>query len=69
MSEESSESIEVAIDGLSQVMEYGLSQLGNAQAFTGMGAIEAHGLAIRESGDRIAEAIEKLAEVIREKAF
>jgi F0F1-type ATP synthase membrane subunit b/b' len=41
-------------------------ELGNGGAATSMGALEAHGAAIREAARDIADAIRDLAEAIRE---
>jgi hypothetical protein len=43
-----------------------LRWLGNADAARPMGAIEAHGVAIKEAAEMIASAITDLAEAIRE---
>jgi hypothetical protein len=43
-----------------------LRDLGNGDAATHMGAIEAHGLAVKEGAAEIASAIRELAEAIRE---
>ena len=55
-----------AIDSVSQAIRYGLKQLGNADAATPMGALEAHGFAIKEAGEQIALAIRDLADAVRE---
>lgn len=58
-----------------KIIAHALRLLGNADAATPMGAIEAHGVAIRETGEKIAgelasiaEAIDNLAEAMRETA-
>lgn len=41
-----------------------LKYLGNGDAATTMGAIEAHGVMVKEAGENIAEAIRELASAI-----
>ncbi len=56
-------------DGLYKIAKeiaYGLMYLGNGSASTSMGAIEAHGVALKETGEKIADAIRELADAIRE---
>jgi hypothetical protein len=55
-----------ALESVANAIRYGLRGLGNADAATPMGALEAHGLAIRQSADQIASAIRDLAEAVRE---
>lgn len=43
-----------------------LRRLGNADAATSFGAIEAHGMQVEKAGRAIADAITELAEAIRE---
>src|ERR1035437_1406146 len=49
-------------------VSYQLKNLGNADASTPMGAIEALGKVIMESNSSIADAINNLADAVREKA-
>ena len=49
-------------------VSYQLKNLGNADASTPMGAIEALGKCIMESNSSIADAINNLADAVREKA-
>ncbi len=42
-----------------------LSRLGNADAGTPMGAMEAFGLTVKETGEKIADAISDLADAVR----
>jgi|ERR1035437_9874478 uncharacterized protein Yka (UPF0111/DUF47 family) len=49
-------------------VSYQLKNLGNADAATPMGAIEALGKVIMESNSSIADAINNLADAVREKA-
>jgi hypothetical protein len=44
-----------------------LRDLGNGNAATHMGAIEAHGIAVREGAAEIASAIRELAEAVRDR--
>lgn len=44
-----------------------LDQLGNNRASTSMGAIEAHGLAVKEAAQEIADALRAVADAIRER--
>jgi hypothetical protein len=55
-----------AIDNVAQAISSGLKYLGNADAATPMGAIEAHGAAMKEAAETIASAISDLAEAVRE---
>jgi len=48
-----------------RVLEHGLDRLGNTDATTPMGALEAHSKAILNAAERIALAIETLAEAAR----
>ena len=59
--EQPSEDIVEAIDGLGHAIRLGLSNLGNGDAFTQMGALEAHGKAILEAAETIAGAISQLS--------
>ena len=61
---EASEDIIEAIDGLAHAIHLGLSNLGNGNAATSMGALEAHGKAVLEAGENIASAIRELSGVI-----
>ena len=45
-----------------------LKWLGNGDASTTMGAIEGHGAAVIEAADKIADAVDNLAEAVRETA-
>ena len=56
-----------ALDSVANAIRYGLSRLGNADAATRMGALEAHGLAIKEGAEEIASAIRDLADAVRER--
>lgn len=47
---------------------YHLKNLGNADAATPMGAIEAHGAVVQEVGGLIADSISEVAEALRELA-
>ena len=58
---EPSDDIVEAIDGLAQAIHRGLSQLGNGNASTPMGAFEAHGHAMLEAAENIASAIRELS--------
>ena len=58
---ESSEDMIEAIDGLAHAIHLGLSNLGNGNAATPMGALEAHGQAILEAAENIASAILQLS--------
>jgi len=66
MSIEASETMEEAIDNIAHAIRYGLMALGNADASTPMGALEAHGKCIQDAAERIAESIDELAEAIRD---
>lgn len=55
-----------ALDSVAHAIRYGLRDLGNADAATPMGALEAHGLAIKQAGEHIASAIRDLADAVRE---
>ena len=61
---EPSDDIVEAIDGLAQAIHGGLSQLGNGNASTPMGAFEAHGAAMLEAAENIASAIRELSSSI-----
>ena len=57
------------VDAISQVanaIRYGAKWLGNGEADTPMGALEAHGKAIIDASETIAGAIRELADAIRE---
>ena len=56
-----SDDIVEAIDGLANAIHGGLSQLGNGNASTPMGAFEAHGHAMLEAAENIASAIRELS--------
>ena len=58
---EASEDIIEAIDGLAHAIHVGLSNLGNGNAATPMGALEAHGKAMLEAAENIASAIRELS--------
>jgi hypothetical protein len=58
---EPSDDIAEAIDGLAHSIHVGLSQLGNGNAATPMGAFEAHGAAMLEAAENIASAIRELS--------
>ena len=51
-----------ALDGIADALKW----LGNGDASTPMGAIEAHGKAILDAADKIAASIDNLADAIRE---
>lgn len=62
-----------ALDGIGSALRFGLKYLGNGDAGTTMGAIEAHGVAILEAASRIEDglsristSIDGLADAIRE---
>jgi outer membrane murein-binding lipoprotein Lpp len=57
-----------SIDLLSQRVAGALKALGNGDAATPMGAIEAHGKCILDGADNIASAIRDLASAVRELA-
>ena len=61
---EASEDIIEAIDGLAHAIHLGLSNLGNGNAATPMGALEAHGKAMLEAAENIASAIRELSSSI-----
>jgi hypothetical protein len=61
---EASEDIIEAIDGLAHAIHLGLSNLGNGNAATSMGALEAHGQAMLEAAENIASAIRELSSSI-----
>ena len=61
---EPSDGIVEAIDGLAHAIFRGLSQLGNGNASTPMGAFEAHGHAMLEAAENIASAIRELSRSI-----
>ena len=50
-----------AIESLADAIHRGLSQLGNGNASTPMGAFEAHGAAMLEAAENIASAIRELS--------
>jgi hypothetical protein len=50
-----------AIESLADAIHSGLSQLGNGNASTPMGAFEAHGAAMLEAAENIASAIRELS--------
>ena len=50
-----------AIESLAEAIHSGLSQLGNGNASTPMGAFEAHGAAMLEAAENIASAIRELS--------
>ena len=58
---ETNEDVVEAIDGLAYAVHLGLSNLGNGNAATPMGALEAHGQAILAAGENIASAIRELS--------
>ena len=58
---EPSDDIVEAIDGLANAIFRGLSQLGNGNASTPMGAFESHGHAMLEAAENIASAIRELS--------
>ena len=58
---EASDDMVEAIDGLAHAILVGLSQLGNGNASTPMGAFEAHGAAMLEAAENIASAIRELS--------
>lgn len=55
-----------AVDALSQIAD-ALRLLGNADAATRMGALEAHGKAILDAGEMIAAGLHDVADAIREQ--
>ena len=61
---EASDDMVEAIDGLAHAILVGLSQLGNGNASTPMGAFEAHGAAMLEAAENIASAIRELSSSI-----
>ena len=58
---EASDDMVEAIDGLAHAILVGLSQLGNGNASSPMGAFEAHGAALLEAAENIASAIRELS--------
>ena len=56
-----SEDISEALDRLGQAIATGLAGLGNGNAYTPMGALEAHGQAILDAADNIASASRELS--------
>ena len=58
-----------AIDSIGRAIVHAAKLLGNNGAATEMGALEAHGKCILDAANRIASAIETLAEVISEKTI
>ena len=61
---EASEDIIEAIDGRAHAIHLGLSNLGNGNAATPMGALEAHGQAMLAAAENIASAIRELSSSI-----
>ena len=61
---EASDDMVEAIDGLAHAILVGLSQLGNGNASSPMGAFEAHGAALLEAAENIASAIRELSSSI-----
>jgi len=61
---ESRDDMVEAIDGLAHAILVGLSQLGNGNASSPMGAFEAHGAAMLEAAENIASAIRELSSSI-----
>jgi hypothetical protein len=61
---EASDDMVEAIDGLAHAILVGLSQLGNGNASSPMGAFEAHGAAMLEAAENIASAIRELSSSI-----
>jgi hypothetical protein len=57
-----------ALDSIARGISVGLKFLGNGDAATPMGAIEAHGAVIEKAGERIAQALDNVADAIRELA-
>lgn len=55
---------ENVVDALGKIATQ-LKYLGNGNAGTDMGAIEAHGVAVKESGNSIGEGLESVATAIR----
>ena len=55
------EDISEAIELLAHAIQHGLSRLGTGDAFTSMGALEAHGAAILTAAGDIADAIRELS--------
>jgi hypothetical protein len=64
MDEEQWERLVSAIEGLRTWMKY----LGNGDASTTFGAIEAHGMAIKEAAEEIASGLRDVAGAIRESS-
>jgi hypothetical protein len=56
-----------SLDDSLQSIARALRDLGNGNAATHMGAIEAHALAVKEGAENIASAIRELAEAIRDR--
>lgn len=56
-----------AVDSLDRVAD-ALYRLGNADAATPMGGLEAHGKAILDASEKIAAALHDVAEAIRESS-
>ena len=62
-----------AVDGLFAIartldgVAFALKLLGNADACTNMGAIEAHMVAVRDGADRMAEAIDAVADAVADR--
>ena len=53
-------------DAIAEAIRYGLKYLGNTDAATPMGAIEAHGAAMLEAAEKIAGGLHAIAEAINE---
>jgi len=51
-----------------RVIAGALRLLGNADAATPLGALEAHGLAVKEAGERIGNGLESIAEALADLA-
>jgi hypothetical protein len=49
---------------LAEAVRYGLKWLGNADACTPMGALEAHGKVIMEAGEQVASALVSIATAV-----
>lgn len=54
------------LQDIARAIRTGLSDLGNGDADTSMGALEAHGNAINNAAEKIADALYDVAEAIRE---
>lgn len=55
-----------ALQGIGELIRSAARSLGNGDASTPMGAIEAHGKAVTDAAGAIAEAIRDLADAVRE---